>query len=78
MKTFKTFGVNALNGLFSFLLYEYGAVQVSTGMCQRPKRALFISTIKGVYEGLNSIFLCQRPKRALFISTKNLRENLCS
>ena len=41
-------------------------------MCQRPKRALFIST--GEYKHLKdgSIEVCQRPKRALFISTNDL------
>ena len=36
--------------------------------CQRPKRALFISTFLFFVLQLNEQ-LCQRPKRALFIST---------
>ena len=40
-------------------------------LCQRPKRALFISTadLSKVKKDLES---CQRPKRALFISTRKI------
>ena len=38
-------------------------------MCQRPKRALFISTYFHSKEAHKCIMVCQRPKRALFIST---------
>ena len=36
-------------------------------MCQRPKRAFFISTKTQIY--LKVPGMCQRPKRAFFIST---------
>ena len=38
-------------------------------MCQRPKRALFISTDKKRRNIMTNKMMCQRPKRALFIST---------
>ena len=38
-------------------------------LCQRPKRALFISTIGAIMTGTLTVYMCQRPKRALFIST---------
>ena len=37
-------GVNALNGLLSFLLGLLNALANIIGLCQRPKRASFIST----------------------------------
>ena len=40
-------GVNALNGLSSFLLRDALLNSVSVSVCQRPKRAFFISTRKG-------------------------------
>ena len=62
-------GVNALNGLSSFLHIKKFAQELSNIMCQRPKRALFISTNGEVWTKYFTIILCQRPKRALFIST---------
>ena len=61
---------DALNGLFLFLPLTV-LVNIHEGIvCQRPKRASFISTmneeLKTVEEGTE----CQRPKRASFISTK--------
>ena len=38
-------------------------------MCQRPKRALFISTGEKNDMFDIDLIVCQRPKRALFIST---------
>ena len=64
--------VNALNGLSSFLLL---VILLGAGltwvMCQRPKRAFFISTTGKTITIPNSE-LCQRPKRAFFISTKQV------
>ena len=37
-------GVNALNGLSSFLLTPLHQATLNKDMCQRPKRAFFIST----------------------------------
>ena len=37
-------GVNALNGLTSFLQNWKSVRRILTAMCQRPKRAYFIST----------------------------------
>ena len=43
-------------------------------MCQRPKRAFFIST-EEAHRAPEKLVLCQRPKRAFFISTlKGLNE----
>ena len=60
--------VNALNGLSSFLppFSDYYIMQAL--MCQRPKRAFFISTEDGTLVKTSRIG-CQRPKRAFFIST---------
>ena len=38
-------------------------------MCQRPKRAFFISTQGAPHTFLGWLSGCQRPKRAFFIST---------
>ena len=61
--------VNTLNGLSSFLLKE-GYLNTRTALvCQRPKRAFFISTT--TLWTVTVIFaVCQRPKRAFFISTE--------
>ena len=61
--------VNALNGLSSFLLSPSPCQDGSYWVCQRPKRALFIST--NLMEDESKREECQRPKRALFISTMN-------
>ena len=62
-------GVNALNGLLSFLPIIFGLILWVLAMCQRPKRASFISTdIRRDYDK-NFKSQCQRPKRASFIST---------
>ena len=37
--------------------------------CQRPKRALSISTFTPAIHNNESLAMCQRPKRALSIST---------
>ena len=37
-------------------------------VCQRPKRAFYISTYQD-FSGLRARELCQRPKRAFYIST---------
>ena len=62
-------GVNALNGLLSFLHTRPISKTFRRNKCQRPKRASFISTDagKGVKKMKNN--KCQRPKRASFIST---------
>ena len=60
--------VNALNGLLSFLRKTAGIKRRRTRVCQRPKRASFIST-KKIITFRRKISLCQRPKRASFIST---------
>ena len=39
------------------------------GVCQRPKRAFFISTHRIYGDVEVKTFVCQRPKRAFFIST---------
>ena len=43
-------------------------------VCQRPKRAFFISTVSTdkVKDDLGE--MCQRPKRAFFISTEDFEE----
>ena len=41
-------GVNALSGLFSFLHEFLNDHKIRFIVCQRPKRALFISTSKNV------------------------------
>ena len=43
--------------------------QLSTIMCQCPKRADFISTAESDFGKKNVTYLCQCPKRADFIST---------
>ena len=40
------FFVNALSGLFLFLLFHTMDIFNNTDVCQRPKRAFFISTLK--------------------------------
>ena len=42
---------------------------MAVAMCQRPERALFISTDLQSSESLTQLTVCQRPERALFIST---------
>ena len=65
-------GVNALNGLSSFLHRLPNSEVIKSNECQRPKRAFFISTIMANNMNRNnSKHMCQRPKRAFFISTKN-------
>ena len=67
-------GVNALNGLFSFLhIAETIRRTLDKNLCQRPERALFISTVKNVLKKALEMLVCQRPERALFISTKFLK-----
>ena len=61
-------GVNALNGLSSFLLKQEVKDEVERALCQRPKRAFFISTWF-MEEKRKHKNVCQRPKRAFFIST---------
>ena len=48
-------GVNALNGLSSFLQENLKIVGINEILCQRPKRAFFISTESKVY--LRSVFM---------------------
>ena len=64
------FFVNALSGLFLFLLFHTMDIFNNTDVCQRPKRAFLISTqyIKRAADA-NTVE-CQRPKRAFLISTK--------
>ena len=40
------FFVNALSGLFLFLLFHTMDIFNNTDVCQRPKRAFFISTLE--------------------------------
>ena len=58
----------ALNGLLSFLLIFTAVLLVANMLCQRPKRASFISTDL-CSRHFKADFVCQRPKRASFIST---------
>ena len=44
-RTWNRLGVNALNGLSSFLPKNIMTEKMAQEMCQRPKRAFFISTI---------------------------------
>ena len=44
MSTLYTMGVNALNGLTSFLPKSLDALTPAIARCQRPERAYFIST----------------------------------
>ena len=51
-------------------------------MCQRPKRAFFISTLTPITDISCFRDVCQRPKRAFFISTdqkftRSLKTSLC-
>ena len=62
-------GVNALNGLLSFLPIIFGLILWVLAMCQRPKRASFISTSAYLSGDIGYRHVCQRPKRASFIST---------
>ena len=62
-------GVNALNGLTSFLLYSLIHLLRSRQKCQCPKRAYFISTLEEVEPSGFAYDVCQCPKRAYFIST---------
>ena len=61
--------VNALNGLSSFLLMNKILTKAVWKMCQRPKRAFFISTFMLRSKKFRLLAMCQRPKRAFFIST---------
>ena len=63
------FFVNALSGLFLFLLFHTMDIFNNTDVCQRPKRAFFISTEKYSLCSNDGFSVCQRPKRAFFIST---------
>ena len=45
-------------------------------MCQRPKRAFFISTLYQKLQLPLGKAVCQRPKRAFFISTKKMKTAL--
>ena len=69
-KTMRRKGVNALGGLFSFLLCRigWGIAGVFIG-CQCPRRALLISTFGNVFMYLTIRNMCQCPRRALLIST---------
>ena len=49
------FFVNALSGLFLFLLFHTMDIFNNTDVCQRPKRAFFIST--GVVDEFHDIDL---------------------
>ena len=69
------FFVNALSGLFLFLLFHTMDIFNNTDVCQRPKRAFFISTDIWAERTKNERKLCQRPKRAFFIST-NMKEKI--
>ena len=62
--------VNALNGLFPFLHFIKSWSSLHW-VCQRPKRALSISTEGEYYVRKINSSMCQRPKRALSISTEN-------
>ena len=63
-------GVNALNGLSSFLRWQLLGYYFLVIMCQRPERAFFISTYHLKTGGdINYVKWCQRPERAFFIST---------
>ena len=44
-RTWNRLGVNALNGLSSFLPKNIMTEKMAQEMCQRPKRAFFISTV---------------------------------
>ena len=61
--------VNALNGLSSFLPSKAPDCMLYLALCQRPKRAFFISTIPLMAVRRRLLEVCQRPKRAFFIST---------
>ena len=74
VEDFSRMGFNALNGLSSFLrTKKQKRNKMEVALFQRPKRALFISTVWGNLPcaGGNSLF--QRPKRALFISTSKAK-----
>ena len=64
------FFVNALSGLFLFLLFHTMDIFNNTDVCQRPKRAFFISTVNFLVFFTKTRGMCQRPKRAFFISTR--------
>ena len=54
------FFVNALSGLFLFLLFHTMDIFNNTDVCQRPKRAFFISTmgqesIQKIGKGVNAL-----------------------
>ena len=66
-------GVNALNGLTSFLRVWAAPYGYLGYWCQRPKRAYFISTDSEDYSEFIRQTGCQRPKRAYFISTDHRR-----
>ena len=66
----REYGVNALNGLTSFLPTNSAESNLLAEVCQRPERAYFISTTPGDSSaGSNILAPCQRPERAYFIST---------
>ena len=64
----REYGVNALNGLTSFLPTNSAESNLLAEVCQRPERAYFISTL-GLIQHIYETIMCQRPERAYFIST---------
>ena len=68
-------GVNALNGLFLFLLERLNEGFGDENVCQRPKRAFLISTAKKVKRLIDNT-VCQRPKRAFLISTNLTQQDI--
>ena len=61
--------VNALGGLFSFLLIGVvGVIVTAVIWCQCPRRAILIST-RATDEGTVFYAVCQCPRRAILIST---------
>ena len=50
--------------------------ELTKEVCQRPKRALSISTLSSHGRAVGATKVCQRPKRALSISTGTLRKDL--
>ena len=70
MSTLYTMGVNALNGLTSFLPKSLDALTPAIARCQRPERALLHFYADERRMGrLQERKRCQRPERAYFIST---------
>ena len=68
-------GVNALNGLISFLRQPRGDDRRRDKLCQCPKRANFISTARRLSFAKKNSKMCQCPKRANFISTEAQRQH---